>query len=152
MARGIGIITGSQELLSRVEPLWKELNAFHIGLGTKFSGDLAEQTFGKRREDLIGSAESLYIAIVSDGTDVGYCIASVDDDGTGEIDSLYLKQEYRSKGLGRQLVESALRWLDDNNARKKMVVVLERNTEALAFYERIGFRPRNVELEYTDIG
>ena len=61
-----------------------------------------------------------------------------------------MKKEYRSKGLGKKLTESALRLLDENNARKKVVVVLEGNVEALAFYQRIRFRPRNVELEYTE--
>lgn len=147
--RNFNITSGSYELLDRVKPLWEELNAFHIEIGGQFSADLTERTFDKRKKELIDSAKILYVAIVSDMIDVGYCISSIHSDGKGEIDSLYVKKDYRSKGLGEKLTESALHWLDENNARKKVVVVLEGNLEALAFYQRFGFHPRNIELEHT---
>ena len=147
--RNLNITSGSKELLDRVEPLWEELIAFHIGIEGQFSTELSERTFEKRKKELIDSAKILYIAIVSDVTDVGYCISSIDGYGKGEIDSLYVKKEYRSKGLGKKLTESALQWLDENNAKRKVVVVFEKNTDALAFYQKFGFYPRNVELEYT---
>ena len=143
------ITSGSYELLDRVEPLWEELIAFHIGIEGPFSSELTERTFDKRKKELIDSAKILYVEIVSDMTDVGYCISSIDGYGKGEIDSLYVKKEYRSKGLGNKLTESALQWLDENNAKRKVVVVFEGNTGALAFYQRFGFQPRNVELEHT---
>jgi len=146
----INITTGSYELLGRVETLWKELNEFHIGIGGYFSADLAERSFDRRRTELIDSTKMLYVAIASDNADVGYCISSIRGDDIGEIDSIYVKKEYRSQGLGKKLAESALRWLDENNVRKKVVVVLEGNSEAMAFYRSLGFLPRNVELEYIN--
>ena len=143
------IITGSCELLDRVEPLWKELNAFHMAIGRSFSADLAEHSFDKRKRESIDRARELHISIALDMVDIGYCICSIHGDGIGEIDSHYVKKEYRSKGLGKKLTEVALQWLDKNNARKKVISVLEGNKEALVFYERFGFHPRNIELEET---
>ena len=90
----------------------------------------------------------VHVLIASKGRDVGYCICTINNDGKGEIDSLYIKKEHRSKGLGKKMMESALQWLKENNAKKKVVVVLEGNAEALGFYQSLGFLPRNIELEY----
>ena len=142
------ITIGSKELLDRVGPLWEELNSFHIGIGKAFSGDLTQRTFDIRKAELIKSAAKMHVQITSKGSDVGYCVCTINSDGIGEVDSVYVKKEHRSKGFGRKMVESALQWLNENNVRKKVVVVLEGNAEALTFYQSLGFLPRNIELEY----
>jgi ribosomal protein S18 acetylase RimI-like enzyme len=144
------ITIGSKRLLDRVGPLWEELNAFHIDIGKAFSDDLSKRTFDRRKDELIKTAVKMHVAIASVKNDVGYCVCTINNDGIGEIDSLYVKKEHRSKGLGRKMVKSALQWLNENNVRKKVVVVLEGNDEALAFYQSLGFLPRNIELEYMN--
>jgi len=144
------ITVGSEDLLGRVEPLWEELNAFHVGIGEAFSGDLSQRTFDSRKEELIKSAVKMHVLIASLESDIGYCVSTINDDGVGEIDSLYVKKQHRSKGLGRKMIEAALQWLNENNVRKKVVVVLEGNAEALEFYQSLGFLPRNIELEYAN--
>jgi len=148
--KNINIITGSSELLDQVRPLWEALNALHIGIGGVFSAELAGRTFDHRKQELTGGAGKLHVAIASEKEAVGYCISTLRHDGRGEIDSLYVKKAYRSRGLGTRLVKGALQWLDENHAGKKVVAVLEGNAEALRFYQRFGFHPRNVELEYVD--
>jgi ribosomal protein S18 acetylase RimI-like enzyme len=144
------ITIGSKELLDRVRPLWEELNAFHIEIAKAFSGDLSQRTFDIRKAELTKSAAKMHIQITSNESDIGYCVCTINSNGVGEIDSIYVTKEYRSKGIGRKMVESALLWLDENHVRKKVVVVLEGNTEALAFYKSFGFLPRNVELQHMN--
>jgi GNAT superfamily N-acetyltransferase len=144
------ITIGGKELLDRVRPLWEELNTFHVGIGKSFSGDIAKRTFDMRKNDLIEGSSMMHVLIASKESDVAYCICTINNDGKGEIDSLYVKKEHRSKGLGRKLAESAIQWLKENNVNKKAVVVLEGNAEALEFYQYLGFLPRNIELEYMD--
>jgi ribosomal protein S18 acetylase RimI-like enzyme len=144
------ITTGSSELLDRVAPLWEELNAFHVGIGKAFSSDLSERNFDTRRVQLIKSAVKMHVLIASVEGDVGYCVSTINNDGVGEIDSLYVKKEHRSKGLGRRMAEAALHWLNENDVQKKVVVVLEGNAEAIEFYQSLGFLPRNIELEYIN--
>lgn len=148
--RDFNITIGSKELLDRVRPLWEELNAYHIGIGKAFSDDIAERTFEMRKKDLIDGASKMHVLMAHREGDVGYCICTINNDGKGEIDSLYIKKEHRSKGLGKKMVESALQWLKENNVKKKAVVVLEGNLEVLSFYQSLGFIPRNIELEYVD--
>ncbi len=144
------ITIGSKELLDRIRPLWEELNTFHVGIGKDFSGDIAGRTFDMRKNDLIMGSSMMHVLIASKESDVAYCICTINNDGKGEIDSLYIKAEHRSKGLGEKMVKSALQWLKENNVKKKVVIVLEGNAEALKFYQSLGFLPRNIELEYKD--
>ena len=148
--RDFNITIGSKELLDRVRPLWEELNTFHVVIGKAFSGDIAERTFDMRKNDLIEGSSKMHVLIASKESDVGYCICTINNDGKGEIDSLYIKAEHRSKGLGKKMVELALQWLKENKVKKKVVVVLEGNAEALEFYQSLGFLPRNIELEYMN--
>lgn len=141
------ITIGNHELLERIRPLWEELNAFHVDIGKAFSSDLAERSFDTRKDELIRSAMKIHIVIASEESDVGYCISTINSDGMGEIDSLYIKEEYRCKGLGRKMVKLALQWLNDNNVQRKIVVVLEGNNAAIEFYRSLGFLPRNIELQ-----
>ncbi len=90
------ITIGSNELLDRVGPLWEELNAFHIGIGEAFSCDLSQRTFAIRKTELTKSAAKMHILIASVESDVGYCVSTINSDGVGEIDSLYVKKEHCS--------------------------------------------------------
>ncbi|WP_164779506.1 GNAT family N-acetyltransferase [Paenibacillus kobensis] len=57
----------------------------------------------------------------------------------GEIDAFYLLPEYRGSGYGKQLLAWALDRFNEQNCKCAMLWVLERNTTAIAFYERCGF-------------
>ena len=138
---------GEFELLDRVEPLWNELNLFHSQLNSTFSSFIKNRSFEERRAELKQSTENIRIEIISDQEDVGYCICTISENEIGEIDSLYIQDSYRSRGLGKSLVLNALEWLDENNISKRKITVLDGNTEALKFYAQFGFTPRNIELE-----
>lgn len=61
-------------------------------------------------------------------------------DGWGEIVSLYLLPEYMGRGLGKPLLEAAVRALAGLGYRNVFLWVLEENRRARAFYEKAGFR------------
>ena len=74
--------------------------------------------------------------LVCDGNNVGYCVTmktySVEAGGiTIWIDELFVLEEYRSKGLGRELFK--LR-------RIRLEVELE-NGRAISLYKKMGFEP-----------
>ena len=60
--------------------------------------------------------------------------------GYGEVISIYLLPEYVGRGYGRQLMEKALAELKQMGYKKVMLWVLEENTNARDFYERMGFQ------------
>lgn len=83
--------------------------------------------------------------LVCDGNNVGYCVTmktySVEAGGiTIWIDELFVLEEYRSKGLGREL----FKYIEENGDKKlrrtRLEVELE-NGRAISLYKKMGFEP-----------
>lgn len=83
--------------------------------------------------------------LVCDGNNVGYCVTmktySVEAGGiTIWIDELFVLEEYRSKGLGREL----FKYIEENGDKKLRRIRLEvelENGRAISLYKRMGFEP-----------
>lgn len=83
--------------------------------------------------------------LVCDGNNVGYCVTmktySVEAGGiTIWIDELFVLEEYRSKGLGRDL----FKYIEENGDKKLRRIRLEvelENGRAISLYKKMGFEP-----------
>ena len=83
--------------------------------------------------------------LVCDGNNVGYCVTmktySVEAGGiTIWIDELFVLEEYRSKGLGREL----FKYIEENGDKKLRRIRLEvelDNGRAISLYKKMGFAP-----------
>ena len=83
--------------------------------------------------------------LVCDGNNVGYCVTmktySVEAGGiTIWIDELFVLEEYRSKGLGREL----FKYIEENGDKKLRRIRLEvelDNGRAISLYKKMGFEP-----------
>ncbi|MCR5794524.1 MAG: GNAT family N-acetyltransferase [Solobacterium sp.] len=62
---------------------------------------------------------------------------------TGEITALYVLSAYYGRGIGRRLMEAALKELGDHQCIR--LWVLKENRRAIRFYEKCGFRPDGTE-------
>ena len=62
------------------------------------------------------------------------------EDGCGWISLLYLLPEYRSHGLGVQLIGCAAAYFDALGRRALRLHVAVTNEHAIGFYEHYGFR------------
>ena len=83
--------------------------------------------------------------LVCDGNNVGYCVTmktySVEAGGiTIWIDELFVLEEYRSKGLGRELFKYIEENGDEKLRRIRIEVELE-NGRAISLYKKMGFEP-----------
>lgn len=72
---------------------------------------------------------------------VGSCGLRERAAGEWELHSLYLTNEFRGFGLGRSLVENALRVARQHGALRVVFAAPSEFHEALALVERLGFRP-----------
>lgn len=111
-------------------------------VGVKYYQDLCDGNYGK-----------CYI-VEEDGKAVGYIALGLKDWGyrTGkhvELENMGVLPEYRSKGIGRLLVDKAKEWSRSVDATKLYVSAYWKNTGARKFYEREGFEPINQGLEIT---
>ncbi|MBN1146178.1 MAG: GNAT family N-acetyltransferase [Anaerolineales bacterium] len=86
---------------------------------------------------------------IDGGQVLGYVYASFSDDSQeGEVEFLGVREDARGRGIGRQLLQAALRWLfDEKGALRATLTVNQENANARALYESVGFR-----LMYTGIG
>ncbi|WP_346916469.1 GNAT family N-acetyltransferase [Clostridium sp.] len=147
----IEIISGSKGLLEHVGPLWEKLNHHHKGNSINFKEKYEKFSFKERRNGFLAyKNDNININLVRDKDKniyVGYCVSTVNSGSVGEISSLYIEPEYRKYGIGDELIKRAIKWLDDNEASKKIIGVAAGNEDVLKFYERHGFRSRTIILE-----
>jgi ribosomal protein S18 acetylase RimI-like enzyme len=57
----------------------------------------------------------------------------------GMISDVYVKEELRGKGIGKQMLRVALRWFDKNKVKTVELNVAAANIEARRAWARLGF-------------
>jgi phosphinothricin acetyltransferase len=135
-----------------IRPLWNRICEHHRIRARTFRAFFESTTFDDRKAHFARCAEAgdLQVDLACDpatGRCVAYCVTSLSAERTGEIESLYVDEAYRSLGVGTALVRRALMWLDENGSIENRVSVAEGNEEAFPFYRRFGFYPRRTVLE-----
>ncbi len=91
-----------------VRPLWVRLNDHHQANARAFRSHYEQWTFNDRKAYFrkVAAAGSLRIDLALDpevGRYVGYCISSLSQEKTGEIESVFIEKAYRSHGIGTEV-------------------------------------------------
>jgi ribosomal protein S18 acetylase RimI-like enzyme len=145
----VSYIVGNEALIDDIEELWTELNQIHFEKTVDFKRRYREFTFCERKQSLLSCADKgeLSIAIACDNErKIGYCVSSIIDN-VGEIDSLYVKSDYRGKRIGGTLMEKSLDWINSHDVTAVRVKVAIGNEEVFGFYSTYGFKPIFTELQ-----
>ncbi len=153
----INIEVGGAELLDRIEPLWIQLRGYHVALSANFGSQMAAATFDQRKQGLLTKSDGggMHVALAgSPGSSdlVGYCVTLFDRQKTGEIESIYVHDSVRGKGIGERLIDIAMRWLDEHRISKRVVIAAFENQRVMHLYERFGFKPRLIQMEWHNGG
>jgi GNAT superfamily N-acetyltransferase len=79
---------------------------------------------------------------------LGYLYATIEEDtGDGSVEFIGVRDDARGKGIGRQLLQTALQWIfEAKKAHQAILVVNDNLTNARSLYESVGFR-----LKYTGV-
>lgn len=122
-----------------VYDLWIHIS----GMGLNNLDDSKEgiETYLKRNPNTCFVAEE-------DGSIIGVIISG-HDGRRGFIYHTAVKPEYRGKGIGKALVESAMEALEKEGIHKTALVVFARNETGNRFWERLGFSARE-DLVYRN--
>jgi ribosomal protein S18 acetylase RimI-like enzyme len=86
-----------------------------------------------------GAAELLWVVEAGRGEIVGCCGVREGGSGVWEMHALYLAPEWRGFGLGRALVEQAVRALQRSGSLRLECAVPVETPEALSLLRRLGF-------------
>ncbi|MCU0860787.1 MAG: GNAT family N-acetyltransferase [Methanomassiliicoccales archaeon] len=151
MTPGHVIVSGGPEILDDMEPLWNGLRAHVCSRSVHFGEEMRLLSWEERKKEILGAGKRLLAEVVSvDGTRVAYCVSSVDTQGAGEVDSIYVDEGHRGMGLGHELVDRALSWMERNGAKSVRLSVTWGNEEVLQFYQSHSFYPRSITLQRKD--
>jgi len=135
--------------LEIIAELWKSL-IHHLQSQSKyFPQDYQRLIFEDRKRQFLKIAETgkLRLDIVKDEKNyLAYSVSSIID-AKGSVDSLYVAQPYRNKGIGNKLMERSMSWMEINGVSDFEILVSYGNEDALKFYEKYGFYPKHLILK-----
>jgi GNAT superfamily N-acetyltransferase len=104
------------------------------------------------RSGLGRDPDALLLVAELDGGVVGMAFvrvalsSSISNERIAELSNVVVLPEARGRGIGRALVAEVGRWAAAREAWWVAVRTYSENREALAFWERLGFEPRYVQM------
>lgn len=141
---------GGAELFDAIEPLWNTQRQHHIDVSTHFRPTMLETDWRSRSAGLARYVDQggLRVDTAAIGGDlVGYCIATIDDNGRGDVQSLFVLAAQRGSGVGGQLLQRSLAWFRQKGCERITAGVAAGNEAVLPFYARHGLHPRTTILQ-----
>jgi ribosomal protein S18 acetylase RimI-like enzyme len=139
--------------LTRIKPLWEDLNRIHRDDSVYFKEHYAAFSFEIRSAGWLKLPEDnfhLLIALTKDMVPIGYCVSTIDTNRKGEIDSLFVSTTFRQQGIGKALLEKSMERLQGNQCKPIRLTVSYGHESVLGFYQRLGFYPRLTTLEWKE--
>lgn len=104
------------------------------------------QSFNAMKQQI---SEGMNYRLISvDGNNAGYCGYKKDGDRVF-LSKLYVKLEYRGKGLSRLLLDTVRRFAEQNGLGALYLTVNKHNDDTIAIYKHIGFKV--IDSVVTDI-
>jgi ribosomal protein S18 acetylase RimI-like enzyme len=157
MKHNIEYIETDERDLDLIADLWWKLRQHHkMRAPEYFAGQFEKMPWNLRKKlllDKTGNGGAIRIDLAQDENSkvlVGYCVSSVTEKKQGEIESIYVEEEYRKNGIGEAFMQKALRWLKSQAVARIIIGVGAGNEEVLSFYRRYGFCPRTTILEQVE--
>ena len=101
--------------------------------------------FKQLEKELLTTASQFFFVYVNNEL-AGYLKVNTQDaqseemgDESLEIERIYIKSKFQKHGLGKYLLRKALEIAEENKKKKIWLGVWEKNENAIAFYEKMGF-------------
>lgn len=142
-ASNIEYIEINEKDVDIIGPLWERLIE-HLRVNSKyFSERLSQHSFHTRKKDIFEKAKSGAVRIdlardLARNQFIAYCISSITKENEGEIDSIYVEDNYRRLGIGDCFMKKALSWIDAQSVETKKIVIVSGFEKVIAFYSRYG--------------
>ena len=138
-----------------IKPLRESLYMHHAAMIPDFSYEFDFVNISKYDAILSDKNSTKVIQVLVatttvDHTPVAYSLAKIDSGNNAELDSLFVKKEYRGKGLAVELSQKAIDWMALHHPIHISVRILPNNDVAKALYEKLGFKPRSLIMRIKD--
>ncbi len=134
--------------IDELQYLWEELRDYHNTLSRRTGSITFQNRAEQFREKSINGKLHILVALdEEEDRNIGYCISSITNTNEGEIDSLFILNEYRSHGIGDSFVTRTIEWFEQNNIKDVKIAVQYENEAVLGFYRKCNFFPRSIILK-----
>ncbi|MFX3650245.1 MAG: GNAT family N-acetyltransferase [Paenibacillus sp.] len=115
-----------------------------------------EKAFNRERlETELSIADSQFLFIYVNHKLAGYMKLNINDAQSEkmgveslEIERVYIKKEFQKHGLGKVLLHKAIELATEHHKRNIWLGVWEKNENAIAFYEKMGFVKKGAHAFY----
>jgi len=106
--------------------------------------ELDFQVFKEIFNENISNPKNLYLIAQNETEGVGFISFHTQNllhhcGLVGEIQEFFINENYRGKGIGRQLINRILQYADLNNLKSIEVTTNKRRVENVLIYENLGF-------------
>lgn len=136
----------AKDKIDLLKPLWEKLRDYHQQHSIHFADRFKAFNFETRIEGLL-KKDGLHLLVAKKGASlIGYCISSIDQN-EGDIESLYLKPEFRKLGAGNVLISESMKWLKGQGVDSISVTVAAGNESVLDFYRSHGFELSTLKMK-----
>jgi len=94
------------------------------------------------------------VLIAEDNNPIGYLVGVIERVGDFrnilnmcEVDNMWVDENYRSQGVGRQLMDRVEIWAKEKGIKRMRVIASYKNEKGIKFYKREGFSEYDLILE-----
>jgi len=135
--------------VSIIKELWEKNRKYHENL-SEFFGDLYSDLVFEERIKPFSSFDKdhIKITLAEDNLSrniLGYCISTFKGI-EGETQTLHVAEEIRGSGIGKSLMDSHIKWLQNNGCKDIAITVAFENTNTIEFYKTLGFKANTIEM------
>jgi len=110
-----------------------------------FKPNIERQTMGLKMLVAQPSYGVIKIASITDGPIIGMVsaqlvISTAQGNYSAWIEDMIVANAYRHRGIGKQLLQSAIDWAKDKGATRAQLLVDIENESALGYYQHLGWQ------------
>ncbi len=130
--------------VSKLYDCIRELSEYHNTKSVNFKGYYPLSPYEKTLESFEAalSSQDSYIAVAEiENRIIGFCKVDINGE-SGKLDYLVVKEEFRGKGFGKELMDWAMRIFAQSNVKHIEVKVVDGNP-AIHLYEKYGFKMKS---------